>query len=442
MQGSGGRVLDLYSAPEHPCSVLKHRKGRKNSGEAGLRRAGGLQGMEHKQCIPWIEDVFGDCVDSTRDLVGFSAGLLSISCWLVAQMPQLYRNYKTQSAEALSAWFLSSWLLGDTFNLVGALLKGDQPPTVVLTAQYFICVDAVMMIQYIYYQSLQRRRERMLAARRQRHPHHHRRHSHHRRSSRDGSSGQRHQQHEAHSGSEGGSGPAAILVAPQHEHADGDAEIVSSGGGGGGSGRVPAAGAAAGRDVSFRPQRVLACLGALLLVAHLQPGQQQQQQQQPGQQLGQQQVQLAAAAGGSGMPLLSSRRLLQAAGAALGAGSTGGMGVKLPAWSYTAGTALGYASSLLYLLSRVSQLWKNHSRRSAEGLAISMFLCAIAANSLYGASILIRSYTWPELRSSLPWLVGSLGTVALDLAIFAQARALGSGPKHHPSDEDEPLLQP
>lgn len=68
--------------------------------------------------------------------------------------------------------------------------------------------------------------------------------------------------------------------------------------------------------------------------------------------------------------------------------------------------------------------------------------------SFYGASILIRSYTWAELRSSLPWLIGSLGTVALDLAIFAQACALGRGgrgrgePKHHPSDEDEPLLPP
>lgn len=36
---------------------------------------------------------------------------------------------------------------GDTFNLLGALLKGDQLPTVVFTAQYFICVDAVMMVQ-------------------------------------------------------------------------------------------------------------------------------------------------------------------------------------------------------------------------------------------------------------------------------------------------------
>ena len=37
--------------------------------------------------------------------------MASICCWLVAQMPQLYRNYKTQSAEALSAWFLAEWLL-------------------------------------------------------------------------------------------------------------------------------------------------------------------------------------------------------------------------------------------------------------------------------------------------------------------------------------------
>ena len=141
---------------------------------------------------------------SGRDLAGFCVGLGSICCWLVAQMPQLYRNYRSQSAEALSPWFLAEWLLvrvcvcvwwvvvggvelgavpgavcwgathaayasccrapaallippppplllpqGDTCNLLGALLKGDQPTTVVLTAQYFIMVDAVMMVQYM-----------------------------------------------------------------------------------------------------------------------------------------------------------------------------------------------------------------------------------------------------------------------------------------------------
>lgn len=49
-----------------------------------------------------------------------------------------------------------------------------------------------------------------------------------------------------------------------------------------------------------------------------------------------------------------------------------------------AGTTLGYCSSVLYLTSRLSQIWKNYKRGSAEGLAISMFLTAICANTFYG----------------------------------------------------------
>jgi uncharacterized protein with PQ loop repeat len=169
---------------------------------------------------------------------------------------------------------------------------------------------------------------------------------------------------------------------------------------------------------------VLACLGTLLVLAHTQVP---QQQQQP----------LAA--------LLLHRRLLAAAGAP---GSSGwSLAAHMPGWAYTAGTTLGYCSSVLYLTSRLSQIWKNYKRGSAEGLAISMFITAICANTFYGSSILIRSYTWPELRSSLPWLIGSLGTVALDGAIFVQWRSLGHGcgggaPKDHPSDEESPLLEP
>jgi uncharacterized protein with PQ loop repeat len=104
---------------------------------------------------------------------------------------------------------------------------------------------------------------------------------------------------------------------------------------------------------------------------------------------------------------------------------------------------IGYCSSLLYLTSRLSQIYKNQRRQSVQGLAISMFLTAVAANSFYGCSILIRSTCWADLRSSLPWLIGSLGTVALDAVIVAQGRRYGGGGeahKHHPSDEDEPLL--
>ena len=50
-----------------------------------------------------------------------------------------------------------------------------------------------------------------------------------------------------------------------------------------------------------------------------------------------------------------------------------------------AGTVVGWVSSAFYIGSRVSQIVKNAQRRSAEGLALSMFVAAICANCFYGA---------------------------------------------------------
>jgi len=86
----------------------------------------------------------------------------------------------------------------------------------------------------------------------------------------------------------------------------------------------------------------------------------------------------------------------------------------------TVGTVIGWSSSGFYLGSRLSQIWKNHSRQSAEGLSLAMFACAITANVCYGLGILIRAYSWAVVRSSAPWILGSLGTVSLDLVIFTQ----------------------
>ena len=49
-----------------------------------------------------------------------------------------------------------------------------------------------------------------------------------------------------------------------------------------------------------------------------------------------------------------------------------------------------------------------------------MFGCAIAANVTYGAGILCRTYSLPSLLASAPWILGSLGTVSLDVIIFLQ----------------------
>ena len=53
-----------------------------------------------------------------------------------------------------------------------------------------------------------------------------------------------------------------------------------------------------------------------------------------------------------------------------------------------------------------------------------MFACAITANICYGLGILLRAYTWKVLWSSAPWLLGSLGTVSLDMIIFSQVSSL------------------
>ena len=91
---------------------------------------------------------FGDCVYDRADAVGFAFGMLSIACWLVAQLPQFAQNFRSGSAEGLSPWFLAEWLLGDTFNLLGCVMTGDQLPSETYTAAYFMGVDVLMIFRF------------------------------------------------------------------------------------------------------------------------------------------------------------------------------------------------------------------------------------------------------------------------------------------------------
>ena len=277
---------------------------------------------------PFIERYFLDCVYGQRDAAGFYIGLLSIVCWIFAQAPQLYANYKRKSAEALSPYFLAEWLLGDTSNLLGALLKGDQPQTVVFTAEYFIVMDCILMVQYVYYMSLQKRRGKLASARRAgRHHdgHHHHHHHHHHRSHHDG--------------------------------------------------------ATTSHDQDTRPnnrRRPLITLGSMAAVTIVYTFSNVEIQQ----------------------PMFLSNK------------SDAGLNL--------VGSILAYMSCILYLFSRISQIYKNWKRKSADGLSASMFATAVSANLCYGISVILRSPTWEYFMSSLPWLIGSLGTVFLDAIILTQ----------------------
>lgn len=56
----------------------------------------------------------------------------------------------------------------------------------------------------------------------------------------------------------------------------------------------------------------------------------------------------------------------------------------------TLGEAMGWLMALLYMLGRVPQIIKNARRGSTEGLSMWMFVLAVAANTSYLASILVR----------------------------------------------------
>ncbi|KAL5120534.1 hypothetical protein ACEQ8H_001552 [Pleosporales sp. CAS-2024a] len=87
---------------------------------------------------------------------------------------------------------------------------------------------------------------------------------------------------------------------------------------------------------------------------------------------------------------------------------------------------LGYASALCYLGARIPQIIKNQREKSCEGLSLLFFMLSLLGNATYGAGILFHSLEKEYLITNLPWLIGSLGTMAEDVTIFIQFRAFGS----------------
>ena len=64
--------------------------------------------------------------------------------------PQIFENFRRSSADGLSIVFVIVWLLGDVFNILGAILQGVQPTMTVL-AIYYTVADAVLLGQCFYY---------------------------------------------------------------------------------------------------------------------------------------------------------------------------------------------------------------------------------------------------------------------------------------------------
>lgn len=426
-----------------------------------------LQGLgtEICDCGPnanvWIQYWFSDCVYTQWETVAFFIGLSSMLFWIVAQLPQFITNIINQSAEALSPWFLFQWLSGDTFNLLGCLLTGDQLVTETLTATYFIFADFAIIFQYIYYQLRNKDKFDVL-------------------------------DESVHKPSHG------YLDVVQSDHAAKLQDLLERA-------SLPES-SSAGYDkkkllktrdelqnalkhcalpeqridvvkqdekvVDLKKQvrRVVTLYGleygppkaSKITVGQIQ---RLQEQQKSSSNMATKAPAITAAACVTGLFLICSsvgnghpttgyatsgrmlgRRSLLSFSREQGKVSmlpssngaaqwlhpaSARLGRKLlvvcgysssTVVMHTVGTCLGWASSTLYLGSRVAQLRKNQQRQSAEGLSMGMVVCAMLANLSYGASILMRANSWDDIMSKAPWLLGSLGTVSMDITLFLQSR--------------------
>lgn len=75
----------------------------------------------------------------------------------------MIENYKQSSAAGVSILFLAVWMLGDITNLIGSLWA-DLVPTVTALAIYFCFADTVLILQCLYYNTLNARAEKRRAS--------------------------------------------------------------------------------------------------------------------------------------------------------------------------------------------------------------------------------------------------------------------------------------
>ncbi|KAK4053874.1 hypothetical protein OIV83_001530, partial [Microbotryomycetes sp. JL201] len=124
-------------------------------------------------------------------------------------------------------------------------------------------------------------------------------------------------------------------------------------------------------------------------------------------------------------------------------------------WERFIGRASAWLCTTLYLTSRLPQIWQNFRRRSVEGLSMMLFVMAATGNSLYVGSILTspNAVSTGYLLESLPYLLGSGGTLCFDFTIvlqsylYSEKRRLAQRAKRHKgrfvlhAEEEAALLQ-
>lgn len=93
----------------------------------------------------------------------------------------------------------------------------------------------------------------------------------------------------------------------------------------------------------------------------------------------------------------------------------------------TIGDILAWSSTVIFLSSRLPQIWLNYTRKSVDGLSFVTFINILVANMLFLLSVLsplIDQANEQDARiyfiTNLPWIIGSSSTGVFDIIMLTQ----------------------
>ncbi|CCK72573.1 cationic amino acid transporter KNAG_0K02090 [Huiozyma naganishii CBS 8797] len=253
-----------------------------------------------------------------RITVSEITGTISIACWIVVFVPQIYKIFKRKSANGLSVEFLVLWLIGDVFNIAGAMLQGLLF-TVILLAAYYTLADVVLLVQCFWYS---KRRN-----------------------------------------------PPSILSRRNSEILFEELEPL-----------IPS-------DFRERKRKRSEFYSNTFCV----------------------------------LVVIFSGFLSWYASYCSHYGKMRAGPHEAPPMEINGmAQVFGYLSAILYLSSRVPQILLNYRRKSCQGVSFLFFVFACLGNTLFILSVLIVSLDYNYLKINFSWLLGSAGTLLLDVTIFLQ----------------------
>lgn len=397
---------------------------------------------------------FGSCVPTNLAFISTVLGTCSIVSWLFAQLPQIYKNHKLKSTSGLSIFFLTEWLLGDISNLLGSLFT-QQATWQVIIASYYVFVDCALCGQWVWYGLLKHGRPLRPIWGRPKSP--------------------------ENDNSNGPSGKDPVWNSPKPAKKHDKNTVVPIATDGLGSDRSDQLAGSPSRSMSYRSNpmdafRIPNYARSLTSTKEMYLG-----TPPTGTPVNKDVRRIAA----SSSPMLSpspktvlyisliiavlsntatAKHVSPFAPAAYSAHATS---VHATAVSHTsaseiAGKVLSWMSTVLYLGSRLPQLYQNHIRKSTAGLSPTLFAAAFFGNLFYSTSLLTNPCAWYDfapgegagwvdangsvradwvLRAT-PFFLGAAGVLIMDAAVGLQFWYFGDNePRGRGKLRDDEVLE-